>query len=242
MRSRAFLAASGFVLMAAAAGAQEPVKVHGRVLDGAGKPVAKAEVATFWIADTPPMRPYEQAVTDAKGEFILQVKLYGRKQALLALDKNLKTGGVAVVDPAAVNKPVTIKLEPLVHVHGSFCSKELDKRLSWTNVYMMELDSKSRVLQCASKEAAFSFWLPPGKYQFWGYGTDINNYRKEMTLTAGKADVDLGTIDVAATVVAKHVGKKPPDWTVTDARGVKKEIRLEDYKGKWVFLEFWGYW
>jgi hypothetical protein len=242
MRSRAFLASSGLVLMAAIAGAQEPVKVHGRVLDGAGKPVAKAEVATFWIADTPPMRPYEPALTDANGEFILKVNLYGRKQALFALDKNRRTGGLVVVAPTTVKKPVSIKLEPLVNVHGSFYSKELGKRPSWTNVYMMELDSKSRVLQCASKDAAFSFWLPPGKYQAWGYGTDINNYRKEMTLTAGKADVDLGTIDVAATAVAKHIGKKPPDWTVTDARGVKKEIRLEDYKGKWVLLEFWGYW
>jgi hypothetical protein len=229
-------------MISAVAQAQEPVKVHGQILDGAGKPVAGAQVASFWMAETPPMRPYEPAVSDAKGEFTLKVNLYGRAQAVLAMDKELKTGGLAVVEPKSANAPAKIKLGPLVHVHGSFYCKELGKRPSWTNVYMMELGSKARIIQCSSKEASFSFHLPAGKYQFWGYGTDINNYRKELTLAVEKPDVDLGMIEVAATAVAKHIGKAPPSWTVTDARGAKKDVRLEDYKGKWVFLEFWGYW
>jgi hypothetical protein len=222
--------------------AQEPVKVHGHVVDGAGKPVSGAQVATFWMADTPPMRPFEPTASDAMGDFTLKVNLYGRAQALLAMDKDHKYGGLAMVEPKSANAPVTIKLGPLVHVHGSFYCKELGKHPGWTNVYMMELDSKARFIQCSSKEAIFSFQLPAGKYLFWGYGTDINNYRKELTLSVDKLDVDLGTIDVAATAVAKHIGKKPPSWTVTEARGAKKGVHLEDYRGKWIFLEFWGYW
>jgi hypothetical protein len=243
MRSLAIRTAGVLWLMfSAGAEAQEPVKVHGQVVDSAGKAVAGAQVATFWMADPPPMRPYEPTASDAKGEFTLKVNLYGRAQALLAMDKELKTGGLAIVEPKSADKPVTIKLGPLVHVHGSFYCKELGKRPSWTNVYMMELPTSARIIQCASKDAKFSFYLPAGKYQFWGYGTDINNYRKELTLAVEKTDVDLGMIDVPATAVAKHIGKAPPSWTVTDARGAKKDVRLEDYKGKWVFLEFWGYW
>ena len=29
---------------------------------------------------------------------------------------------------------------------------------------------------------------------------------------------------------------------ITAARGVKPAAKLSDYKGKWVFLEFWGFW
>jgi hypothetical protein len=37
-------------------------------------------------------------------------------------------------------------------------------------------------------------------------------------------------------------GKEPPAWNVTGARGVGKDVKLSDFKGKWVLLEFWGYW
>jgi hypothetical protein len=36
-------------------------------------------------------------------------------------------------------------------------------------------------------------------------------------------------------------GKSLPDWTVTDARNAKKDVKLADFKGKWVLLEFWGF-
>jgi hypothetical protein len=29
---------------------------------------------------------------------------------------------------------------------------------------------------------------------------------------------------------------------VTDARGVKRDVQLSDFKGKWVLIEFWGFW
>jgi peroxiredoxin len=36
------------------------------------------------------------------------------------------------------------------------------------------------------------------------------------------------------------IGKKAPDFTSTDTSGVK--VRLSDFKGKYVLLEFWAYW
>jgi len=59
---------------------------------------------------------------------------------------------------------------------------------------------------------------------------------------ADKPDVAMGTIDMPATVIAKHVGKAPPEWNVTDARGVAKTVKISDFKGKWVMIEFWGFW
>ena len=54
--------------------------------------------------------------------------------------------------------------------------------------------------------------------------------------------VDLGTTDLKPTIIAQHYGKAPPAWHVTDARGVDPEATLADFKGKWVLLEFWGFW
>jgi hypothetical protein len=228
------------LLAAMAARAQEEVQVTGRVVDATGKPVGSADVASFWMADNGKMQPYQGVATKADGTFTLTFLSYGQPQGLLALDKDRKRGGLAIVEAKPADKPLEIKMAPLVHVHGKFSCKELGKPPEWTNVYIMR--ERTRFLQCASKEASFSFSLPSGTYQFWGYGSDIQDHKRDITLEADKPELDLKTIDMAATILARHKGKAPPVWHVTDARGVKKEVKLADFKGKWVFVEFWGYW
>ncbi len=218
----------------------EQIKITGRVVDAADKPVAGAEIAPIWVTQKDKMTAHNGVTSDAEGRFTLSMEFYVRGRALLAMDKDRKTGGLIVVEPKEAVKPQTIKLAPLVRLHGKFDSKELGKRPKWTNVYIMS--GQARVASCISTEATFSFLLPPGPYKFWGYGTDIQDLKKDITLKVGETDVDLGTIEMQATIIARHMGKAPPAWHVTDARGVKKDVKISDFKGKWVLLEFWGYW
>lgn len=227
-------------LLPMAARAQEEIKVTGRVVDAAGKPVAGAEVANFWMTQNEKMTSHKGAFTNAEGQFTLSIAFYGSGQALLALDRDRKSGGLIVVDPKEAAKPQTIKLAPLVHLHGKFDCKELNQRPKWTNVYI--LSGQARFAMCSSEEASFSFLLPPDTYKFYAYGTDIQRVTKDITLKAGEPNLDLGTIDMPATIIARHKGKAPPAWRVTDARGVKKDLQISAFKGKWVLLEFWGYW
>lgn len=37
-------------------------------------------------------------------------------------------------------------------------------------------------------------------------------------------------------------GKDAPAWNITDAKGLPATSKLADFKGKWVVLDFWGYW
>jgi len=187
------------------------------------------------------MQPFTGVQSDKEGKFTLSYQNYGQAQALLALDKDRKTGGLVVLEPKSAPKEVEIKVGPLVKVHGDFFCKELNKKPTWTNVYLM-VGPNARIAQCGSKDAVFSFLLPPGKYKFWGYGADVQNVNKELTLAAETPDLDLKTLDMEATVIARHAGKAPPAWKVTDARGAKSEVKLSDYKGKWVLIEFWGFW
>ncbi|HTU92687.1 MAG TPA: hypothetical protein VMF69_21580 [Gemmataceae bacterium] len=240
MKTRCGIAAVILGLAPMAICAQEEIKVTGQVVDAAGKPVAGVEVSRFWLVENGKMKPHKGATTNAEGRFALPITFYGRSEALLALDKDRKMGGLIVAEPKEATKPLTIKLVPLVHLHGKFDCKELNKRPKWTNVYIMS--GQARFAMCSSEQASFSFHLPPGTYRFWGYGTDIQNLKKDITLKAGEPEFDLGTIDMAATVIARHKGKAPPAWHVTDARGVKKDVKISDFKGKWVLLEFWGYW
>ncbi len=240
MKARYGMIAVILGLLPLVARGQEEVKVTGRVVDAAGKPVARVDVAPFWNTQKEKLTPYRGTTTNAEGSFTLPMTFYGRGEALLAMDKDRKTGGLIVVEPKEAAKPQTIKLAPLVHLHGKFDCKELGKRPKWTNVYI--LSGQARFAACVSEEASFSFLLPAGTYKFWGYGTDIQDLKKDITLKGSEMEVDLGTLDMQATIIARHKGKAPPNWHVTDARGVKKDVQISDFKGKWVLLEFWGYW
>jgi len=219
--------------------AQEPTKVTGRVLDAADRPVVEADVATIWAGDTGTMQPVSGVKTNKEGNFSLDLQ-FPFAQSVLAMDKERKNGGMVVVG-AKAPKPVEIKLGPLVKLHGEFFCKELNKRPSWTNVYLT-VAPHIRVAECSSQKAEFSFLMPAGAYQFRGYGTDVQNVDKEVVLTADKPNLDLKTIDMEATIIARHIGKAPPTWHVTDARGAKKDVQVSDFKGKWVLIEFWGFW
>ena len=240
-----------------------PIKVTGRVVGPDGAPVAGVDVGTMWSFDDAKISPFGGTKTDADGRFQFEAEFYDQPGVLLAMDAERKVGGLVTVDPnpgqnrsaPASDKPsgesklppplapVEIRLGPLVRVHGNFDSPELDKKLDWTNVYMMLGPDKIRVAECSSDEAAFDLKLPAGEYLFNGYGTDeVQGIGKQLTLKADQPDLDLATIHLKASPLGKMYGKEPPPLHITDARGISKDIKLSDFKGKWVLLDFWGYW
>jgi hypothetical protein len=160
----------------------------------------------------------------------------------MAMDRGQKVGGSVIVKAKGPAEPVKIALGPLVRVHGSFSCTELAKKPSWTNVYISLMPGNVRLVMNDSREAEFDVLVPPGTYQFRGYGTDVADLHKEIMAKADTPDLDLGILDIPATIIAKHQGKAPPRWNVTDARGVKKDVKLADFKGRWVLMEFWGFW
>ena len=224
-----------------------PTKVSGKVVDEKGNPVGGATVSSSWSrsfrgAAKGTLSAFGGVTTDAQGQFSIEMHLYGRDGALLALDRDQKLGGLAMIPAKQADKPVTITLGPLTRVHGSFTCSELGKAPAWTNVYLSAMPGRVRVMMNDSEHAEFDVPLPPGTYQLWAYGTDVDDLRKEITIKPGTAELDLKALDLAATIIAKHKGKAPPAWHVTDARGLKKDVTLADFKGKWVLMEFWGFW
>jgi len=124
-----------------------------------------------------------------------------------------------------------------------------------------------RVTQCSSFEARFETWLPPGKYVLNAYGNATNSKENDIAVTPNPMvvvtnemrELDLGVLRMTARVLSfretqieratadgawgdykKHYGQQPPKWHVADARGVKKDVQLADFRGKWVLVNFWG--
>jgi thiol-disulfide isomerase/thioredoxin len=221
-----------------------PAQITGRVVDKSGKGVAGAEVARFWNRqEQGAMTAHQSAKTDGDGRFTLECELYARDQPIMAIDSTRKLGGLATIHAKEADKLLSIELSPLVEIKGHFSCTESGQSPGWTNVYMNIMPGRLRVASHSSRESNFSLKLPAGQYEFYGYGsfTDYEGVRKPITLEIGK-DLDLGAVDLRLTPIARHYGKEPPNWHVTDARGVKKDVKIADFKGKWVVIDFWGFW
>jgi hypothetical protein len=125
-------------------------------------------------------------------------------------------------------------------VRGEITSKELG---AVEGAFVSVFHSKATLaLVGITGGGTFSLRLPPGDYRFTLRATDCVAASKTATVAADAKEVDLGATDLAPTVLARLYGKAPPEWTVSDARGVDKTLKLADLKGKWVLIEFWGYW
>ncbi len=221
-----------------------PVQVTGRVVDKAGKAVSGAEVAEFWTRnDQGEMQALPSAKTDGDGRFKLECDLDSRDQPLFAIDSTRKLGGIAVAKAGAFDKPLLIEVSPLVAVKGRFTCTESGRPPEWTNASMSLMPASLRVASNKSNQADFALKLPAGRYELQGYGsfTDYQGVWKEFTLEVGK-DLDLGALDLKLTPIGRHYGKELPPWHVTAARGLKQDIKLADLRGKWVVIEFWGFW
>lgn len=127
----------------------------------------------------------------------------------------------------------------------------------------------SKLMICGSYRGEISFLLPPGKYDLTAHSMSPNakllRSKEEagkhtaadppvrgikVEVPSGKATFDLGVLDLSlprdkdgvARDSTQYYGKIPPELSITDARGVSKDVKLADFRGKWVVLDFWALW
>jgi thiol-disulfide isomerase/thioredoxin len=221
-----------------------PVQITGRVVNKEGKAVAGAEVAEYWRQDDQgELQALPSAKTDGDGRFKLECDLSLRDQPLLAFDASRRLGGIATIRVNAIDQPLVIELSPLVELRGQFTCTESGQAPDWTNVGMNLISGGAHLAFYRSRDPKFSIKLPAGRYELHGYGshTDYTRIIKEITLEEGK-DLYLGALDLKLTPLGRLYGKELPPWRVTGARGLKKDVTLADFKGKWVVIDFWGFW
>lgn len=230
------------ICLGAAVALADEVEVKGSVLDADDKPVAGVEVATMWDGGGGAMRAFNGATTDAEGKFVLKAEFDKHPLGLLAFDKARKLGASLVVGAQAIAEGCELKLEPVVTVRGKFTCSDLGAPPSWMNVYAMLQPGNVRVAQCATTRGDFAMVLPVGDFKFHMYGEDVEDHADERFIEGTEGTIDFGAIDLRAARIAKLYGKPPPAWTVTDARGVGKDVSPAKFKGKWLLLEFWGFW
>ncbi|APW62011.1 redoxin domain-containing protein [Paludisphaera borealis] len=208
----------------------------------------------------------DSATTDAEGRFAVTIK--ASRHALMAMDSPRERGGLVVLPKGKDDEPVEIRVGPMVKVRGALKDPSAKGETGWTHVYVNMPDDPerpldaTRLVSCGSFDSRFEMSLPPGPYVLDGYtearDADLGP-AKTIVLAAGDAEVDLGVLllskvkdDIAARSergksdgtwidVAQRFGRPAPEWRLTDARGVPKGARVQDFRGKWLLIYFWGF-
>jgi hypothetical protein len=220
------------------------VRVSGQVVGADGRPAAGAQVAGLWGFDESPTgSPFGGLVCDEAGRFDGVIDPREDGYSLVAYTGDRKFAGLVEIAKDAPTTDLSIRLAPSIRVHGHLSSTRLGQTVSWSNTYWSSNPAHRRLAQCSSRSATFDVLLPPGSYEWDAYGLDVEHRRSEITLTADSPDVDLGGIDLPATFLAAHKGQSLPPWTVTAARGLPLEkCAIDAFHGRWLLVEFWGYW
>ena len=77
----------------------------------------------------------------------------------------------------------------------------------------------------------------------WGQRAPVSMATGSRLPEEHATELALGTIDLPAAFLAKQVGEVLPDGTVSDVRGLSMdESSLSAQRGKWLLIEFWGFW
>jgi uncharacterized protein (TIGR03067 family) len=234
-----------------------PDDVRVTVLDPVGKPVAGAKLFEFtsyaypsiqknggWYSDT--TKPMTQnfadcGTTGADGTITLKydefTKDMGPSVPCGAHLTEKEWIGFANVSPATLcHGSLTIQLQPQRIVRAKL-QREVTLSSSWCVAYLTVFGN--RVGFCEAPKGEIQFPVPPGDYDIYAYGADVQPNRFMQHVPPGDGDFVLPPIDLKATVIASLVGKPPPalDKAIAWKNG---PVQLSDFKGRVVLLYFWN--
>ncbi len=230
---------AALLVAASAARAGDATILKGTVVDADGRGVAGVDVGDNWQLGRE-CRPYSDVRTDQDGTFEITLRYFRPPIALLAMDEKRERGAAVVISEDDAKNPVTLRLSPLATVRGEFWCANKDVSPAGSSVQWQF--GTARIGNLHAVDPKWEVKLPAGAWQFWTYHPDTAPCIKKLDVPADGKDVDLGQLEVAPNTLATLRGKPFPDWKVSDARGVEKTVQPSDFKGKWVLVEFWGFW
>ena len=174
---------------------------------------------------------------------------------------------MAYFDPQHPEMPIEVRLAPLVRISGTNRRADSQEPIEWTCTYLnLPYDANdplnnTRLAICGSYQARFEFVVPPGTYLL-SASSDTSSLEtteeRKIIVNSEQKDIHLDGLVLRPKVggfdhltkrskargtwgkYKENFGKPAPPWHLTDAKGISKDAKLSDFKGKWVVLYFWG--
>lgn len=213
-------------------------------------------------------RPQFSAEKFPDGKFCLRITDRPRAP-VFAVNHERTRGGIALVDRQSSDRSVTVKLDPLVKVTAQLFCPAANQTPDWgiADVYLVGGDN-IYLTSCGTFEGRVYFSLPVGDYEISARGEGPVSrmkvpekperlplhavYRRgqPFRVPAGIDELDLGVLDLHLPTNAegnpvnseKLYDQPAPELSITDAIGVPENVKISDFHGKWVLIDFWAIW
>ncbi len=226
-----------------------PKEVKVTVVGADGKPVAGASVCQHMAH-----RDGEDRTKPAEWEDVRAVKC-GADGTVTISTKELVFGQLIACGPANDTMAVVhltpanlvagvfrLELRPRVRITGTVVCEELAKAgqpIGWTGVDICR--DGNTIAYFTSKDGKFELFAPPGKYTIGARGAQAGSRSIEITVPDNQSEYAVAPINLPALAFALLKGKPAPELAgVVAWKGDKTTFAA--LKGKYVLIEFWGYW
>ncbi len=127
--------------------------------------------------------------------------------------------------------------------------------------------ASTRIVSCGSETQELEFRLPKGTYLLDVYAVsdkladdiDLRVFPRPKIVIDDQGSIrDLGVLQLVPdepdrsdleneskeagrwSDYTKHYGEPAPRWHAVDARRIKRDANIDDFRGRWLLLEFWG--
>lgn len=222
-----------------------------------GKPVAGAVVASIIkLEDGKPGVPRGNAPTTADDGTLSTRMVQGRKGPLVAYSADGKQAGWTQVSAEGDDLELKLVVGPVGTIKGSMKLPEGKGTITAGSVSVqVPIEGSPRPVNIItiSASSSFEFAAPAGELGIlanpgtptgmpngmWQY--DFIPASKRVNVKAGE-ELDAGELEIGLSGAAKLLGKEFPEWKVTESRNAPAGNQIKDYRGKWVMIEFWGFW
>lgn len=227
-----------------------PKEVVVTVRDESGNAVRGATLFSFmnyWHGPNARATPnwrYGQLGDPAGPDGVIKVKYDDLSSCpLAARDSPHEMTGITAASPATLQTgTATVVLHRERRIRGTIRSSELTaagKEIGWTNTYL--LCEGQRIGGCDSWTGNFEFIAPAGNYTLNAYGEQLKGRYINVTVPAEPGDFEVPPIELTASRLTVLRGGPAPELDgVLGWKGTP--TKLADLKGKYVLLDFWGYW
>jgi thiol-disulfide isomerase/thioredoxin len=250
MKIFAWAAAMAALVSAGELGQNPDVELVVLIHDSNGAPIAQADVSNMWYITPDSIAPDSNALaarTGEDGKAKLSLRQPPPELIVTAYDAARTHAGYKIIKIADAAQPVRIELKPVATISQSLAEEMPGDHLPRTSFNFNVAGSENQVHYWGWAQAGRDnkIALPAGTYSYFLASSEARISLGEgggrLTLQPGQ-HLELPAAVVQLTPLARSYGKPALPIQVTEARGVQNPFSLENYRGKWVLLDFWASW